>query len=85
MLDAHFVFKAVDGQQEMNPVLRSIYSLRYQVYINEWGFEKPEDHHPGDPPALHPSGRRLAHFTQPEHSRRAAGTRRHEEHPPGDG
>lgn len=25
-------------------ILQAIYRLRYQVYVEEWGFEKPEDH-----------------------------------------
>ena len=46
MIDAHFIYKTVDGSNSDDPILKSIYRLRYQVYVNEWGFEKPEDHHP---------------------------------------
>lgn len=46
MIDRHFVYKTVDGKYSDEPILKSIYRLRYQVYVNEWGFEKPEDHHP---------------------------------------
>ncbi len=39
--------------------LRRVYALRYQVYCNEWGFERPEDHPGGiekdeyDPHSIH--------------------------------
>jgi N-acyl amino acid synthase of PEP-CTERM/exosortase system len=32
---------------EGDPLLNEIYKLRYKVYVEEWGFEKREDH-PGD-------------------------------------
>lgn len=47
MTDNHFVYKAVEGRQSDDPVLTAIHRLRYQVYVNEWGFEKPEDHPEG--------------------------------------
>ena len=33
----------LDPQREAK-MLEAIYRLRYQVYVDEWGFEKPEDH-----------------------------------------
>ena len=44
MTDEHFVYGAVDGRGSDDPVITTIHRLRYQVYVNEWGFEKPEDH-----------------------------------------
>jgi N-acyl amino acid synthase of PEP-CTERM/exosortase system len=56
----------VKGEQGINTrrvygvdELRRIYALRYQVYCNEWGFERPEDHPGGletdefDPQSVH--------------------------------
>jgi N-acyl amino acid synthase of PEP-CTERM/exosortase system len=48
MTDENFIYRAVDGRSSADdPVLASIHRLRYQVYVNEWGFEKPEDHPEG--------------------------------------
>lgn len=41
-----FSYGHVDKYGEQNDVLRDIFSLRYQVYVNEWAFESP-DEHPG--------------------------------------
>lgn len=38
-----FLFKAVSGKEE----LESVFKLRYKVYCEEWGFERPEDHEGG--------------------------------------
>jgi len=46
MRDTHFIYNMVDGGNTHDPILKSIYRLRYQVYVNEWGFENPKDHHP---------------------------------------
>jgi N-acyl amino acid synthase of PEP-CTERM/exosortase system len=46
MTGNHFKYQAVDGGDNLDTTLKSIFQLRYQVYVNEWGFEKPEDHHP---------------------------------------
>ncbi len=39
-----FTYKVVDGRGGFNSSLAAICKLRYQVYVNEWGFERPEDH-----------------------------------------
>jgi N-acyl amino acid synthase of PEP-CTERM/exosortase system len=39
-----FSYGCVEDQDNHAEVLRDIYSLRYQVYINEWEFENPDDH-----------------------------------------
>ena len=44
MTDDHFIYHSVDGRRGDHPVITTIQRLRYQVYVNEWGFEKPEDH-----------------------------------------
>lgn len=43
-----FVFSVVDSADPQEAlILEEIYRLRYQVYVNEWGFERPEDHPTG--------------------------------------
>ncbi len=37
-----FEFRKVE--KEDSELLRAVYELRYKVYIEEWGFEKPEEH-----------------------------------------
>lgn len=44
MTDEHFIYRVIDGRNSDDPVLSLIHRLRYQVYVNEWCFEKPEDH-----------------------------------------
>ena len=44
MIDDHFIYHSVDGRRGDHPVITTIHRLRYQVYVNEWGFEKPDDH-----------------------------------------
>lgn len=39
-----FNYKVIDGRADSCPELSSVCRLRYQVYVNEWGFEKAEDH-----------------------------------------
>jgi N-acyl amino acid synthase of PEP-CTERM/exosortase system len=39
-----FTYRVVDGRRGFTSSLNAICQLRYQVYVNEWGFEKPEDH-----------------------------------------
>ncbi len=39
-----FEFRKVDQDKQL---LDEIYRLRYKVYCDEWGFEKPEDHPDG--------------------------------------
>ncbi len=43
----NFIFKMVDDPGQQAHILEAIYRLRYQVYVNEWGFERPEDHPSG--------------------------------------
>lgn len=42
-----FNYRMVDGRRGLTSSLNAIYQLRYQVYVNEWGFENPEDHPSG--------------------------------------
>lgn len=39
-----FRYGCVENQKNSAEVLKDVYSLRYQVYINEWEFEAPDDH-----------------------------------------
>jgi N-acyl amino acid synthase of PEP-CTERM/exosortase system len=39
-----FRYGCAENQKDSAKVLRAVYSLRYQVYINEWEFEVPDDH-----------------------------------------
>lgn len=39
-----FNYGCAERQANQNKFLKGIYSLRYQVYINEWEFEAPDDH-----------------------------------------
>ena len=39
-----FNYKVIDGREEYTSDLSTVCQLRYQVYVNEWGFEKAEDH-----------------------------------------
>ena len=39
-----FNYGCVDTQRNHSDLLQGIYSLRYQVYINEWEFESPDEH-----------------------------------------
>jgi N-acyl amino acid synthase of PEP-CTERM/exosortase system len=39
-----FTYRVVDGREGFTSSLSAICQLRYQVYVNEWGFERPEDH-----------------------------------------
>ena len=43
----NFTYGMVDGREGFSSSLGTICQLRYQVYVNEWGFEKPEDHSGG--------------------------------------
>jgi N-acyl amino acid synthase of PEP-CTERM/exosortase system len=38
-----FIFKRSDSEEELN----EIYRLRYKVYVEEWGFERSQDHPEG--------------------------------------
>lgn len=44
---SNFTCQIVEDQQEEAHILEAIYRLRYQVYVNEWGFENPKDHPEG--------------------------------------
>ncbi len=35
-----FTFDRVESEA----LLQELYRLRYEIYVNEFGFEKPEDH-----------------------------------------
>ena len=39
-----FNYKVIDGREEFTSDLSNVCQLRYQVYVNEWGYEKAEDH-----------------------------------------
>ena len=39
-----FNYKVIDGREEFTSDLSTVCQLRYQVYVNECGFEKAEDH-----------------------------------------
>lgn len=39
-----FNYKVIDGREKFTSDLSTVCELRYQVYVNEWGFEKAEDH-----------------------------------------
>ena len=43
----NFTYGMVDGRKGFSSSLSTICQLRYQVYVNEWRFEKPEDHSGG--------------------------------------
>lgn len=42
-----FNFNVAEGQGGDPELFEALFRLRYQVYVNEWGFEKPEDHPDG--------------------------------------
>ncbi len=44
---SNFKFEVVEDQLDSSKLFEAIYRLRYQVYVKEWGFEKPEDHPEG--------------------------------------
>ncbi len=37
----HFTFQKISRE---SPLINDVYKLRYKVYCDEWGFEKPQDH-----------------------------------------
>ena len=39
-----FNYKVIDGREQFTSDLSTVCQLRYQVYVNEWQFEKAEDH-----------------------------------------
>ena len=39
-----FNYNVVDGREGFSSSLSALCQLRYQVYVNEWGYESPEDH-----------------------------------------
>ena len=43
-MSVYFNYGIIDLASDNEEVLNSIYRLRYQVYVNEWGFEDAEDH-----------------------------------------
>lgn len=42
-----FNFRVADAPNDNKSIYEALFRLRYQVYVNEWGFEKPEDHPDG--------------------------------------
>jgi N-acyl amino acid synthase of PEP-CTERM/exosortase system len=42
-----FTYGVIDGRGGFSSSLNAICQLRYQVYVNEWAFEGPEDHMDG--------------------------------------
>jgi N-acyl amino acid synthase of PEP-CTERM/exosortase system len=44
---SNFNFEVAEAQTDNAKLFEAIYRLRYQVYVTEWGFEKPEDHPEG--------------------------------------
>ncbi len=44
---SNFVFQVVQSQPDYTQILEAVYRLRYQVYVEEWGFESPDDHPEG--------------------------------------
>lgn len=42
-----FTYRMIDGREGFTSSLSAICQLRYQVYVNECGFERPEDHPDG--------------------------------------
>ena len=43
----NFDFDVAENQTDNSKLFAAIHRLRYQVYVNEWGFERPEDHPEG--------------------------------------
>lgn len=41
---SNFNFDVAQAQADNEKLFAAIYRLRYQVYVCEWGFERPEDH-----------------------------------------
>ena len=44
MNDELFTYRVIDGREGFTSSLSAICQLRYQVYVDECGFERPEDH-----------------------------------------
>lgn len=42
-----FSYRIIDGRAGYSPSLNAVCRLRYQVYVNEWGFERAQDHPAG--------------------------------------
>ena len=70
-----FKYNVIDGRGEGTSNLCEVFQLRYQVYVNEWGFERSEDHPNGvemdeyDPHSIHI-------YACSEHSKEAIGAAR---------
>lgn len=47
VVSVYFEYGIVDQETGNQELLDSIYRLRYQVYVNEWGFEEAKDHPDG--------------------------------------
>jgi len=42
-----FTYGTIEKYRDRDQILNDIFGLRYQVYVNEWGFESPVDHPEG--------------------------------------
>ena len=42
-----FAYGTIEKYRDQDKILPEIFGLRYQVYVNEWGFETPDDHPKG--------------------------------------
>lgn len=42
-----FTYGTIEKYRDHENILNDIFCLRYQVYVNEWGFESPHDHPAG--------------------------------------
>ena len=47
MIYDNFTYSVIDGRGGFTPSIRAICQLRYQVYVNERAFERPEEHAEG--------------------------------------
>jgi N-acyl amino acid synthase of PEP-CTERM/exosortase system len=62
----NFNFDVAEAQVENVKLLEAIYRLRYQVYVKEWGFERPEDHPGGlEKDDYDPQSRHIYAYTGP--------------------
>lgn len=70
-----FNYGVIDGREGLTSSLDAICQLRYQVYVNECGFEKPEDH-PGSIERDEYDQHSIHFYACPKHSDDVIGTAR---------
>lgn len=70
-----FTYNVVDGRDGFTSSLSAIFQLRYQVYVKEWGFERPEDH-PGGLERDEYDQQSIHFYACPKHSDEVIGTAR---------